>query len=279
VTSGRRPRPTDGAALDCALEAPCVVATGSDETITSIRTRLTSAQRFVAYGHRFSIALFGPETARDSASLREACEGIALDVARWDQSGCLSPVVVYLLDIEESTRHRIAHDVSEALEALSATLPRGTLSPDAKAQIATERAEARMRAASGRGLIFEGSQHTVVLESDARPKPAPLHRFLRLMPVDSPSALVDALAPFAGSLSNIAIAGFPPEPARSPLKRTSTDSLLTALQGRLSRLGISRFAKPGRLQTPPIDWPHDGMPLFTPLARFTRFTESNSFRE
>jgi len=36
----------------------------------------------------------------------------------------------------------------------------------------------------------------------------------------------------------------------------------------LTHLGVSRLTFPGRLQTPPVDWPHDGLPLFGPLARF-----------
>jgi len=41
-----------------------------------------------------------------------------------------------------------------------------------------------------------------------------------------------------------------------------------ALRASLTGLGVSRITKPGQLQTPPIDWPHDGMPLLTPIARF-----------
>ena len=114
-----------------------------------------------------------------------------------------------------------------------------------------------MRQSSNRGMLFEGEDYTVVLEADARPRPAPLYRFLRLMPVESLVELERALAPFAGQLSNVAVAGFRAEEERE-------------LEARIRRFGASRFTKPGRLQTPPIDWPHDGMPLLTPMARFTQ---------
>ena len=132
-----------------------------------------------------------------------------------------------------------------------------------------------MREASGRGRLFEGSNHTLVLEADAQPRPAPLQRFLRLMPVDSRDDLVRTLAPFAGHLSNVAIAGLLSEelpeacsgaPSEAEHRRADDLMLLEAL----SRLGVSRVTRPGRMQTPPIDWPHDGMPLFTPMARFTQ---------
>ncbi len=255
----------DRAAFDAALTAPCVVATGSDETIASISRRLPPRQRFVAYGHRFSIVILGPELVGDPVGVREAAEGIALDVARWDQSGCLSPVVVYLLAIEADLAERIASEISQALSALAVSMPRGEIAPEIRARIANERSQARMRSASGRGLLFEGSDHTVVLEADARSRPAPLHRFLRLMPVASLEALSVALGPFSGHLSNIALAGLP--------GAVSADG---EIYRNLALLGVSRFTKPGLMQTPPVDWPHDGLPLFTPLARFTGFAKSDS---
>jgi hypothetical protein len=267
-------RSTDQAAFDVALEAPCVVASGSDETITSVSRRLEPRQRFVAHGHRFSIVLLGPDIANDPSGVGEVAEGIALDVARWDQSGCLSPVVVYLLEVDSRVAEEIARSISEALTSLASSMPRGRVAPEIRAQISSERSEARMR--SGPGLLFEGSDHSVILEVDARPRPAPLHRFLRLMPVHSPDALFAALAPFSGQLSNIAIAGFPRGiSADTPADSThtsSTDPLFTVLLAELLRLGVSRFTRPGHMQTPPVDWPHDGMPVFTPMARFAPST-------
>ncbi len=255
-------RATDREAFDAALAAPCVMATGSDETISSISNRLGPHQRLVPHGHRFSIGLLGAEIGNDRAGLQEAARGIALDVARWDQSGCLSPVVVYLLDVRAEDAEEIGRTIAESLAALSASMPRGHVDPETRAQIASERSEARMRCASGQALLFEGSDHTVVLENDAQPRPAPLHRFLRLMPVDSQEALVAALTPFSGHLSTVAIAGV-------PNGTHTTDSLLVDVTADLSRLDVSRITQPGRMQTPPIDWPHDGLPLFTPIARFS----------
>jgi Acyl-CoA reductase (LuxC) len=248
----------DDAAMEAFLSSPCVVATGSDATISAVSSKLEASQRFVAYGHRFSIAVLGPETTESEATLVSAAEGLARDVARWDQLGCLSPVVVYLVGIAPSARALIAARIAQALGALSASMPRGNHPPDILAAHATERSEARMRAAMDEHVtLIEGSDFTVALESDVRPRPAPLARFLRLSPVESANALEGKLAVFAPHLSNAAVAGF---------EASETENISRLL----TQLGVSRICPPGLLQTPPIDWPHDGMPLFVPMARFVQ---------
>mgnify|MGYP002381938021 CR=1 FL=1 len=95
----------------------------------------------------------------------------------------------------------------------------------------------------------------VVLESDCAPRAHPLHRFLRLLPVPSLDEVGAALAALGSPLSNVALAGFEAA-ARTRLERI------------LAVHGASRLTTPGRLQTPPVDWPRDGLLLLTPFARF-----------
>lgn len=244
----------DAGAFASLLTAPCIVATGTDDTMRAIATRLSDDQRFVAYGHRVSIAVLGPGAASEADHIAHR---LALDVARWDQTGCLSPVVAYLVGVGEDARRELAHAIAGALDAISTEMPRGELPVSARALHAAERAEARMRAASGRALLIEGRGNVVVLESDAQARPAPLHRFLRLVPVPTLAALTNILADQDAPLSNVAVAGFAEE------ERSRLDHAL------LQR-GASRVTVPGQLQTPPVDWPRDGMPLFAPLARFVQ---------
>jgi hypothetical protein len=246
----------DEAAMNEFLSAPCVVATGSDATISGVTRRLGAGQRFVGYGHRFSIAVVGPHIADSELGFEESVRGLALDVARWDQLGCLSPVVVFLVGVSATVRVRLASRIAKGLEELSTSMPRGGFPVETLALHASERAEARMRSAvEGAVEVHEGSDFTVVLEADARSRPAPLARFLRLSPVDSTRALERELAAFVPHLSSAAVGGF--DAAESKRLRSA-----------LTQLGVSRICAPGRLQTPPIDWPHDGMPVFTPMARF-----------
>ncbi|MEO1936301.1 MAG: acyl-CoA reductase [Myxococcales bacterium] len=246
---------TEDVAFEELLTAPCVVATGSDQTIRSISDRLAPHQRFVAYGHQFSIGLLGSQFVLGQDSLRELTNDFALDIVRWDQTGCLSPVVIYLVGLDPTESSAFANSLTQSLNLYHEKSPRGALPTATQANLANEVAEARMRQSNGTSMLFEGIDSVVTLESDATNRPAPLHRFIRLMPVATLTALRECLGPFAGRLSSVAVSGFAPDEDEE-------------LQELLARLGVSRITKPGHLQTPPIDWPHDGMPVFSPMTRF-----------
>lgn len=232
----------------------CLVATGSDEAVAAWAARTRPPRRFVGFGHRLSIAVLGP-----AADLEAESRALALDAALWDQQGCLSPVAVYVVGPDSGGRARaLAGLLGEALERAEARWPRGEMPADAAALAAHERAEAELRAASNPAVTLVSdpkARWCVVAEADAVPRPAPLHRFLRIHPVADPDALADALAPLAPVLAGVALAGF----------GQTTD----ALAARCAALGASRVCAPGTLQTPPLDWHHDGQPLLLPWARIT----------
>jgi hypothetical protein len=249
----------DDAAMEVFLESPCVVATGSDATISSIRERLAAHQRFVAYGHRFSIAILGPMTTASETSLQQTLTGLALDIARWDQGGCLSPIDVYLVGLSSTQSQRIARGIADALAELSTQMPRGDHSTRSLAAFSQESLEARMRAAvSDDAAFFDGTDFAVALESDARPRPAPLARLIHLLPVSTDVELERILLPLAPHLSTAAVAGF---------SDSSSEQILDLIR----RMGMSRVCAPGSQQRPPIDWPHDGMPVFLPMAKFVQW--------
>jgi len=250
-------RAADEGALSAFLDAPCVVANGSDETIAQVSARLAggaSPRRLVTHGHRLSLAVLGPEATQGEA-LARAAEGLALDTALWDQLGCLSPVAVFVEGPQcRGGAERIAAALAEALATADTRWPRGEIDAWAASAIRSERSEAEMRAAAGREVAVHagpGTRWTVVLEDDARFRPAPLHRFLRVHPVPDREALLSALQPVARHLAAVAIAGF------------GTDG--AGVTRELRHLGASRVCRPGRLQSPPLGWNRDGQPLLLPL--------------
>ncbi len=251
----------DIASLDSFLAAECVVASGSDETIGSLRGRMRQTQRFVAYGHRISIAVVEAGMAmREPDGLARA---LSLDIALWDQLGCLSPVAVYVVG-EGASRATpvLAAALASELELRSTELPRGAIPTEVGVAIRIERDSAALRSASGEAVQIHagaGTSWTVIAEADALARSCPLHRFIRVHPVPSADSLEPAVKPLIRSLSSIALAV-----EAGP----GTD-----LKARVSRLGASRLCRPGRLQAPPIDWPHDGRPILAPLARIQMGTD------
>jgi hypothetical protein len=143
-----------------------------------------------------------------------------------------------------------------ALADLEQRMPRGTVAPESAAAIQHERSDAELRSTDGSGvrvLASSGTQWTVVREAAATPRAAPLHRFVRVVPVAGVAGLLDALSPYARHLAGVAVAGFGAETA--------------SLSAALADLGASRICPPGRLQAPPLGWRREGLPVLGSLAR------------
>jgi len=235
--------PSDDA--DCVaalLEADCVLATGSDATVTAVTARVAPPRRVVTHGHKLSIAAVGLQAEPDVAGR------IARDVALWDQLGCLSPIAVYAVGGAE-----LAEALADALAEAEAHCPRGRVPPEAANAAVSEADQARMRGA--RVWADTAGRFTVVREADTHWRPAPLHRFVRVHPVPDIASLIDALRPLGPFLAGAALEGFGP----------ATRELSLACAG----LGASRICAPGRMQEPPLSWCRGNRGVLTPLARFT----------
>lgn len=237
------------------FSSPCVVASGSDETINGVRALMTHENSLVAYGHRLSIAVIG-EGALDGAT----AAALASDVAAWDQLGCLSPAVAFVVGGSDEALTAFGKAVAAHLEQLEHEAPRGELDASTAASIRAERETARLRFASATGSrefapavhSSAGSEWTVVLEADDGPeaelRSTPLHRFLRIHPVRDAEALERLAAPLAPWLSTLATAG-----------------LSDGEHDRIAALGGERICRPGEMQAPALGWHRDGLALLRPL--------------
>jgi hypothetical protein len=245
----------DESAMAALLAADCVVANGSDETVAAVAARVHPPRRLVSYGHRLSVsALAGPAT--EGGAVGGVAGAIALDLALWDQLGCLSPVAVYVVDPDGAGADRLAEALAQSPADAEERWPRGTIDPEAAASILRERAEAEVRAAAGRRVALHASASTawtVVREDSAKLRPAPLHRFVRVHPVGDTAALLEALRPLGPHLAGVSMAGF--GRSRPVVARALTD------------LGASYICPPGELQAPPLHWCRGGRGVLRPLAR------------
>ncbi len=247
----------DEACTEAFLDTGCLVASGSDETIAALRTRLRPSTRLVAYGHRLSLVAVGPEALRGE-ELAGLADRLAVDVALWDQLGCLSPVAILCESPDRSATQALAAALAASLEAAEQRWPRGDVPDDARAAIRQGRDEALMRRAAGRDVTVHadrGTRWTVVCEDDLAWRPAPLYRFVRVQPAKDRSSLLAAIADVSAHLAAVGMAGFgdeTPEVARAT-----------------AALGASRICAPGSMQTPPLGWHHDGQSPLHPLTRLT----------
>ncbi len=233
------------------LEAPCIVAMGSDSTLSRLRQNVQPHQRWVGYGHRLSVAIKGAQVPGDAWA-----ERMALDIALWDQAGCLSPAAIYVVgnsrDADES-----AASLANALEAAEKRWPRGDITTATAASIRIERDEARVRQGAGhdvRVLGEDSSPWTLVREDSASWRASPLHRFIRVHPVADAESCAAALRPLGPHLAAVAL--------------DAMEGEVPGFDRKLAELGASRIVPAGRMQAPPFDWHHDGQPLLLPIARF-----------
>lgn len=236
-------------------EADYVVAAGSDETVDAIRSKLPARARFLGYGHRVSAAYITRE-ALNPADEKRTVEAAALDVAAWDQLGCLSPHCIYVELGGMQPPEGFAALLAAELARLEERLPRGPLGPEAAAQIFQHREFFQVRAASELGTrcwFSPGSTAwSVVYEPDARFQLSCLHRFIFVKAVETPEECLRQAEPIRGHWSTVGLA--------APADRRAELAQLFA------NWGITRICPLGRMQRPPLSWRHDGRPVLADLV-------------
>ncbi|MGH9381999.1 MAG: acyl-CoA reductase [Thermoanaerobaculia bacterium] len=218
--------------LEDAVVARCarVLAYGEETTIADLARRL--GDRLVAYGPRISFAVLGAE-----ADLQRAARGIARDVALFDQRGCLSIHAVFTAGDGQA----LAAALAAELERLFRAWPPGSAPADQLAAVQQLRLEADMRGLPRPAL--GPTAGTVVVEPRPELQPSPGLRTVRIHPIEDLGRLPEQLAPWQGRIQGVAAEG---NDAR-------------ALMPELERLGVSRFAPPGALQSPDALWHNGGV--------------------
>ena len=251
------------AGLENALfaEADCVTATGSDETLDSIRAKLPGRVRFLGFGHRVSFGFIAGEILYGSRT-GKIVSAAADDVVAWNQLGCLSPHVIYVQSGGEVSPENFAELLADELARREASEPRGEISAEESAAIASRRSIYEVRAAhspaSTRHWRSEGSTAwTVVFEADPRFQVSCLNRFIYVKPVSDLKALLESADAARGKVSTVGIA-VPEESAPE-------------LAAQLARWGVTRLCRLGHMQNPPLTWRHDGRPPLGDLVTWTDF--------
>jgi hypothetical protein len=245
------------AALESVLfaEADCVTATGNDETLAAIRAQLPVKVRFLGYGHRVS---FGYVAGEDlfGTSAKKIIARAADDVVAWNQLGCLSPHVIYVQLGGEVAPEQFAELLAGELEKREQTEPRGELSAEDAAAIASRRGIYEVRAAHSpettrHWCSKDSTAWTVVYEADAHFQMSCLNRFIYVKAVADLTAALQGADDIRGKVSTVGIA----------VPDDKTQEVAT----QLARWGATRICPLGQMQNPPLTWRHDGRPVLGDL--------------
>jgi len=233
-------------------EADGIVVAGDAETIASYRRHASSFTALVEFGPRVSIAVVG-EAALDRLDV----DGLARDVALWDQLACTAAQCIYVQG--EVAAIQVAKRLAAALADLARSLPEGEAGLEERIEVGRFRDVARFAEALGSARVFPGpagSLSTVVFEKDPGFLPSPLRRCVRVKSYAGVADLAAALRPVRGILQTVGLAVAAEEQAR--------------YEECLAGLGARRFCAIGTMNEPPPDALHDGT---MELGRLVRWVE------
>jgi len=201
--------------------ADVVVAAGGEAALAALARR--AGARLVAYGPRWSVAVVGDTDPGAAAA------ALALDVALYEQRGCLSPHAAYVTGDARDFAERVAR----ALDEVAARLP---IAPAGVAERAAVRLQAEEAEWSG-GTAWSGPGGAVVLDPRPDFRPTCGLRTIRVHPLADVGALPAHLP--AGAIECVGTAG------------VDVAALAPALRAR----GVARICPLGRMQRPRLTWP------------------------
>ncbi len=136
-----------------------VWAYGADDTLSHLRATLPKGVVLHGHGSGFGVLLVD----EPSTLTRADFDAMALDIAAFDQRGCVSPRFV-LLEAEPDEGSRFARLLLEALTRAAKRLPFGAVDPDTMAETARHRETWRYL-----GEVHSGKGGMVSLDLDGNP--------------------------------------------------------------------------------------------------------------
>ena len=238
--------------LESALmsRADVVSVYGSDATLTAVRRRLAPTASLVAHGHGLGAGFVSRDALENEDAARAAATAFALDVAAYDQRGCMSPHVIWVERGGGVDGADWASMLAAQLDRLAADLPRGPLPREVGA------AQIQWRGvAAARGELIEGDGWSVSYEGGAALRVSPGWRNVMVLDVDGPAALGAALAPLGVHLKTLGVAG-------DAARRREVAAALPA--------GLApRVTAAGQMQRPSLLSLADGRPPWEGLFRLT----------
>jgi hypothetical protein len=227
---------------------------GDDHTLETLGAQTRPGAQVLRHGHGVSVSYVCADAMCGTATIRDAAQRVALDVAAYDQRGCLSPQFVYVQRGGAVGAREFARVMfEETLPELARLLPPGAAGLADRANALQWRAAAQVR-----GELFEGHTFAVSYEARHEPRPSPGGRLVGVYECDGPDDLARALVALAPALKCVGVAG--PRDQRLRLAQS------------LRLMAAARVCRAGEMQTPPFHAYADGQP---PLAGLLSFIEAH----
>jgi len=233
------------AALVERAEAVSVYA--SDETVAAMAARL-GTDALICHGHGVSAAYCGAR-ALEEARLADTIAGLSLDLCAYDQRGCLSPQLLYVAQTDRPTVLDFAQRLAaDGLDPMSNAVPRGPLPASVGAEQAQWRGIAEVE-----GTLIRGASYGLAIRGSQSIRWSPGYRNMTIVPVSGIDEALGAMDPIGSSLKCVGADPASIAEVRARLRQSQT---------------LSAYACPlGTMQTPALDAPADGMPIWHGLLR------------
>jgi acyl-CoA reductase-like NAD-dependent aldehyde dehydrogenase len=200
---------------------------GRDDTIAEVRAKANPRVRVRGHGSGMGVVWISGE-----ADLTRSARGLADDIVVFDQRGCLSPRIAFVLG-DEARASELADALHAELDRLDVSVPRGAVPADERA--AAGRYIATMTYAC-RALV--GNQHAIGVAAPGAPVVLPPpYRHLHVAACATLEDAAKLLAPLANGV--ITVGSDAPSSAR----------VLAPAWARIAPLGM--------MQRPPLDGPVD----------------------
>lgn len=228
--------------------ADLVVAYGGGEAIAGMRSALPAGTELLVYGPRVGVgAVLG------GADYEQSADRLARDVCAYEQQGCVSPRLVFVVDGDVRA---FGEKLAGSLDEHTRRRPPPKLSDADATAIRALRAEREFDGAGDSELLASDPdlRWTILLDPEPTIEGTNLPRVVHLSAAPSVGDLLTALEPLVGHIQAVGYAG--------------EEGVEELAQG-AAVLGVSRVAPFGRIAWPPVDWRHDGRQQLMPLLRWT----------